>query len=105
MVRMQYHFSNFMIVILVMKLSAAIVIPFLIGLGLVVDVTGPRVSLKSTGERSGLFPCHGDAISPRTANYVTAKRAATPYPTPATNRYKLNLTFLLTEKPMIWASL
>jgi hypothetical protein len=36
---MQYHFGNFMIVNLVTKLSGAIVIPFLIGLGLVVDVT------------------------------------------------------------------
>ena len=39
MVRLQYHFSNFMIVILAMKLSGAVVIPLLIGPGLAVDVT------------------------------------------------------------------
>ena len=64
---------------------------------------GPRVSLTSTGERSDLFPRHGDgpwlARVPR--NHVVAKRAVKPYPTPSMNCYKLNLTFPLTTKRMI----
>ena len=65
---LQYQFGNFMIVILVTKLSDAIVIPVPIILGLIGVRDGPRVALKSTGEReAGAARATGTAPSLRAA--------------------------------------
>jgi hypothetical protein len=57
---LQYQFGNFMIVILVTKLSGAIVIPALIVLGLVVSVSVRALHEIHRRKKAGLFPRHGD---------------------------------------------